>query len=258
MYRAVRQGFTIVELLIVVVVIAVLAAVTIVAYRGVTASADDSVVQSDLDQFTKKTLLLAVDDWSEVAGVDEYDTGPFTLWLNSTLKPSQSSRERFNVALINVGEWDSSGSEWVYVPAYKFVARSNSGKVFTSSTTGNKAEESSGWDDAIASAEENLEYYRGELQRCIESVDCSYEQWYRDEVAYEEERLRMAQESTARGLSVWDIGDVNEGDDGEGDMLYTSYFRTPAFSFPTGCGNNLHVFDQTVKRWRPMHVSQAC
>lgn len=42
------RGFTIVELLIVVVVIAILATITIVAYRGVTDQANDSAVQSDL------------------------------------------------------------------------------------------------------------------------------------------------------------------------------------------------------------------
>lgn len=253
-----NQGFTIVELLIVIVVIAILAAITVVAYRGITASADDSVTQSDLDQFTKKTMLLAVDDWSEVAGVDEYDTGPFTLWLNNTLKPSQSSKERFNMAIIDVGEWDSSNTDWVYVPAYKFVARSNSGKVFTSTTAGNKAEEDLGWDDAIASAEEDLRYYRERLQICIDDAECDYAQWYRDEIAYSEERLRVAQDGAARGLSLWDISEVYESDDGESGTLYASHFRTPAFSFPAGCINSLHVFDQTVKRWRPMHVTQAC
>ncbi len=48
-----RGGFTIVELLIVVVVIAILAAITIVVYNGVSAQANDSVVQSDLRQFSQ-------------------------------------------------------------------------------------------------------------------------------------------------------------------------------------------------------------
>lgn len=42
------QGFTIVELLIVIVVIAILAAITIVSYNGITARARDTTVQSDL------------------------------------------------------------------------------------------------------------------------------------------------------------------------------------------------------------------
>lgn len=42
------QGFTIVELLIVIVVIAVLAAIVIVAYQGIQNHANDTAVQSDL------------------------------------------------------------------------------------------------------------------------------------------------------------------------------------------------------------------
>lgn len=45
-----RRGFTIVELLIVIVVIAILAALTIVAYNGITQRATASTVQADLHQ----------------------------------------------------------------------------------------------------------------------------------------------------------------------------------------------------------------
>jgi len=48
------RGFTIVELLIVVVVIAILAAITIVSYQGITARANDTAVQSDLSAVAKK------------------------------------------------------------------------------------------------------------------------------------------------------------------------------------------------------------
>jgi len=45
-----KGGFTIVELLIVIVVIAILAAISIVAYTGVTARARDAIRKSDLSQ----------------------------------------------------------------------------------------------------------------------------------------------------------------------------------------------------------------
>lgn len=48
------RGFTIVELLIVVVVIAILAAITIVSYQGITARANDTAVQSDLSAVAKQ------------------------------------------------------------------------------------------------------------------------------------------------------------------------------------------------------------
>ena len=49
-----KQGFTIVELLIVVVVIAILAAITIVSYNGITQRAKASALQSGVSQLTKK------------------------------------------------------------------------------------------------------------------------------------------------------------------------------------------------------------
>ena len=59
-----QTGFTIVELLIVIVVIAILAAITIVAYNGIQARAKDSRVQSDIQSVAKKIELYAVDNGS--------------------------------------------------------------------------------------------------------------------------------------------------------------------------------------------------
>lgn len=55
------QGFTIVELLIVIVIIAILAAITIVAYNGIQARARDSTRKNDIAQLAKVTKLYAVD-----------------------------------------------------------------------------------------------------------------------------------------------------------------------------------------------------
>lgn len=43
-----KNGFTIVELLIVIVVIGILAAITLVAYNGIQARANDTAIKSDL------------------------------------------------------------------------------------------------------------------------------------------------------------------------------------------------------------------
>lgn len=67
-----QEGFTIVELLIVIVVIGVLAAIVIVAYNGVTRSARDASVQSDVRNFQKK-----IDIW-------KVETGQYPLWNELT------------------------------------------------------------------------------------------------------------------------------------------------------------------------------
>ncbi len=56
------RGFTIVELLIVVVVIAILAAITIVAFNGIQQRAVSSALQSDLSSAVKKLKLYQIDN----------------------------------------------------------------------------------------------------------------------------------------------------------------------------------------------------
>jgi prepilin-type N-terminal cleavage/methylation domain-containing protein len=56
-----QKGFTIVELLIVIVVIAILAAITIVAYNGIQDRAKTSASQAATAQATKKVMAYAVD-----------------------------------------------------------------------------------------------------------------------------------------------------------------------------------------------------
>ncbi len=56
-----QRGFTIVELLIVIVVIAILAAITIVSYNGITARANTSSAQSAASTVIKKVEAYAAD-----------------------------------------------------------------------------------------------------------------------------------------------------------------------------------------------------
>lgn len=60
-HTRVRRGFTIVELLIVIVVIAILAAITIVAYNGIQARARDAERQTDIAAMRKAIEAYYVD-----------------------------------------------------------------------------------------------------------------------------------------------------------------------------------------------------
>ena len=68
------SGFTIVELLIVIVVIAVLAAISVVAYTGIQHRATASAVQNDLSQAQKKLMLFHVDNGRYPASAAELST----------------------------------------------------------------------------------------------------------------------------------------------------------------------------------------
>jgi len=87
-----RQGFTIVELLIVIVVIGILAAITIVAFNGVQNRAKVGAVQSALAQVNKKILAYAVTNSDQyppdlaAAGVANGDTN-FQYSVNNNASP---------------------------------------------------------------------------------------------------------------------------------------------------------------------------
>ena len=59
--KAQMHGFTIVELLIVIVVIAILTAISVVAYNGIQDRAMDSTIKSEMATFDKKMKLAGVD-----------------------------------------------------------------------------------------------------------------------------------------------------------------------------------------------------
>lgn len=79
-------GFTIVELLIVVVIIGILAAIVVVAYNGITATAHDSTVKSDLANFAKRLELEKVED----------GTYPYPLTTAMNIQVTESSYSDVN------------------------------------------------------------------------------------------------------------------------------------------------------------------
>ena len=70
----IRSGFTIVELLIVIVVIAILAAISIVAYRGIQDRARDAAIASKESQVRKKLAVYKVENETYPVSQSAFDT----------------------------------------------------------------------------------------------------------------------------------------------------------------------------------------
>ncbi len=116
-----NRGFTIVELLIVIVVIGILAAISIVAYNGIQNRANDSAVQSDIANIRQQQLLYQVDNGT-------YQTA-WQLQSGSGVRVSKNSYLTTNNAMLYCASIDGS--------SFAIIGKSKSGVTyFASSTSG--------------------------------------------------------------------------------------------------------------------------
>jgi prepilin-type N-terminal cleavage/methylation domain-containing protein len=120
-----ERGFTIVELLIVIVVIAILAAISIVAYNGIQNRANDSAVQSDLANFAKKIQVYRVYNDEYPATAAQLDDSNVD-WRASTGAYATDTQNAYYCTQPATSIND----------AYVILGKSKSGTIFYVSSTG--------------------------------------------------------------------------------------------------------------------------
>ncbi|MEO5949666.1 MAG: prepilin-type N-terminal cleavage/methylation domain-containing protein [Candidatus Saccharimonas sp.] len=111
-----RRGFTIVELLIVIVIIAILATITVVAYNGITQRSQASAVASDLRATIKGFML-----YKEATGMSTWTVESDSSWnglvtgnptIASIITYNSVFREFLTKAPANTGT--GSSTAWLY------------------------------------------------------------------------------------------------------------------------------------------------
>ena len=106
-----KKGFTIVELLIVVVVIGILAAITIVSFGGITGQANQASLQSDLDSNSRKLQLYYTQYGSYPTNLDGSNcpTAP-TADTNYCLKPTAGTTLTYQGSSIDYSLYATKGT----------------------------------------------------------------------------------------------------------------------------------------------------
>jgi prepilin-type N-terminal cleavage/methylation domain-containing protein len=112
------SGFTIVELLIVIVVIGILAAITIVAYNGIQSRSNSAKVQQDLKSMQKLVELYKAENGSypSSGGAWSYSSSSPDGFIPSVVPTFASSLPRFTAdSVVNSGHcyvYNSNGTDY--------------------------------------------------------------------------------------------------------------------------------------------------
>lgn len=91
--RSGSHGFTIVELLIVVVIISILAAITLATYSGIQQRARDAQRATDLSTLRKALILWSLDNDQPISAMNAGSGGAVVGWFDATYTPYASVQQ---------------------------------------------------------------------------------------------------------------------------------------------------------------------
>ena len=128
-----KQGFTIVELLIVVVVIAILATITVVAFNGIQNRAHDTAVQADLKNFGTQ------------AGRSHAENGTYPVAATTSSIPVGIDSVK-----ASKNSYDGASNNFYYcvktaADGFSIIGRAKSGKTWVFNSNGGISEYTAAW-----------------------------------------------------------------------------------------------------------------
>ncbi len=119
-----RRGFTIVELLIVIVVIGILAAITIVAYNGIQQRAKNNAITSTVVGYVKALSLYAADTGTYPGGATStiacFD-GATTCWSGADATKSTTLNTELKKVVSSLPSLSRSAFTWTSAAGYYIV-----------------------------------------------------------------------------------------------------------------------------------------
>ena len=119
-------GFTLVELLIVIVIIGILAAISVATYSGIISKANDTAVKSDISNMAKKIELDRAERGSYIPGGSQ-SVADSTKFPEFSFKPTKNA---YDTSSTNRNFYYCAGTI-DGVETFRIEAKSKSGKVFS-------------------------------------------------------------------------------------------------------------------------------